>query len=163
MRFLTVLAVSLAVAACGDDHDHDHDHDHGGCGEGHSHDAPHGGEVIGLGDKHLAHVEVKLDHDAGTLTLYVYDADMKKTKADAAPLLRFQADGRPVEVKAEGSGHTWTFTHAGLKGEPEGARFEVRVGGKAYTPEWHHHHDHDHEHDGHEDHEHDHDEDHDHG
>lgn len=44
---------------------------HGGCG--HAHNAPHDGTLIALGD-HVAHVELLLDAEDGTVRLYVLGA-----------------------------------------------------------------------------------------
>ena len=140
MRFLA-LTVSLAVAlaACGkDDHD-DHDHDDGnGCGH-EEHEARHGGHLIEFGS-HEGHVEVKIDHDAGTVTMWVYDDEMNDLALDGAPVMNFTGADGPVQVEGKGSGASWTFTHGALKGEPENARFKLVANGKPYTPKWEHAH-----------------------
>ncbi|MBK7495896.1 MAG: hypothetical protein IPI28_11060 [Candidatus Omnitrophica bacterium] len=59
-----------------DDHDHDHDHNHASDSHDHNHDhhhaAPHGGTMVALGD-HMAHLELVLDSQNGTLTAYILD------------------------------------------------------------------------------------------
>src|SRR5688500_19232769 len=46
------------------------------------HDPKHGGRVLELGE-HEGHLEVVHDRTAGTLTAYVYDADMKPIESEA--------------------------------------------------------------------------------
>jgi hypothetical protein len=73
---LVPLFLVFALTACGgndakDHKDHDHkDHEHD---KGHVHTAPHGGTLVELGD-HFANVELKLDAELKTFSLYVLDA-----------------------------------------------------------------------------------------
>jgi len=166
-RFACFL-VAAALVACGDaGHDekdgHDgHDHD------AHAHEAPHGGTLAELG-AHEGFAEFKHDESAGTVTIWVYlGEEMTATKPAEAPVLNLKTKDGPKSLTAKAMGDAWVFTDSSLKGEPEGARFRIVVGGRTYSPEMAHDHEnhegHDHggedheEHEDHEDHEgHDHD------
>lgn len=67
LRFLRVLLASALlgalVAGCGGSHNH---------GGGHVHTAPHGGQLVEVGD-HAYNLEFVLDRAAGKLTAYVLD------------------------------------------------------------------------------------------
>lgn len=83
LPYILVIA-ALALTGCGDGndehHDHDHGHDHGHDHDhdhGHHHEAPHGGTLISLGD-HVAHLELKLDNETGTLKIWVLDGEAEK-------------------------------------------------------------------------------------
>ena len=87
---------ALLLAACGGDgHDHHHDHHHGG------HAAPHGGLIAELG-AHEAHVELLLDAEAGTLTLYALGAHAEKP-------VRLPDEGIDVQVPIGGETVTLTL------------------------------------------------------
>lgn len=136
MRLLALMTAFLFFVACGKD-DHDHDHENGR-EDDHHHEARHGGDMVELGD-HEGFMEVKIDHDAGTLTIWLSGED-GALAADKAPVLSFVADGKPVQVEGKGSGDKWVFTHAGLKGEPEKVKFSVTASGKTFRPKFDHHH-----------------------
>ena len=57
------------------DHDHDHDHDKGDHkhDHGHENDARYGGKMNEVGD-HFAWIEVLVDNEDATLTLWIWDA-----------------------------------------------------------------------------------------
>lgn len=61
----------------------------------HSHTAPHGGELIELGE-HAASLELVFDSASGTLDLYVLDAHAENYVRIAAPSI-------PVRATAEGT------------------------------------------------------------
>ena len=153
MRTLILFfAPLLAFAGCSDEKEPATEGDD----EEHAHAAKHGGALLTLGE-HEGFIEVKVYHDAGTLALWVYvGEEMKPGSLDSAPVLNMKTDNGPIQLTGKGSGDTWTFSDQALKGEPEGARFLVALGGKSYSPEWAHshegHEDHD-EDEGHEDHE----------
>jgi hypothetical protein len=96
--------------------------------------------VLTLGE-HEGHLEVKLDHDAGTATIWASTNARADLGLDEAPVLNFASDGKPVQVTGEGEGHMWVFTHEALKGEPHNAKFKLKVGGRTFTPKWAHEHD----------------------
>jgi len=111
-------------------------------GENHEHKPQHGGDVMELGD-HEGFVEVKADHDAGTLTVWVYAGEeMKPAPLAEPPLLNWKGMDGPRQLQASMSGGAWVFQDAALEGEIEGARFRLSLGGKVYTPVVEHaHHD----------------------
>ena len=136
----TVTALLFAFAACGRE---EHDHEHDGEEEAHEHEehaAEHGGDLVEFGN-HEGHLEVKIDHDTGTMTVWVYDGEMKALALDSAPVLNFTAGGAPKQIEGKGKGSEWTFTDDALKGEPENVRFKLVAGGRPYTPSWEHAHD----------------------
>ena len=152
MKFLCALAVAAFIAGC--DHGHDHDSEEG-CGhEGHehAHAAKNGGVIKELGD-HEGWAELKADHKAGTVTLWVYQGeDMAVTKVSEAPILNLNTGEGPHQLTGVAKGDTWVFSGDVLKGEFESARLRLSMDGKSYAPEWAHDHDHAHEHgegDGH--------------
>ncbi len=159
MKTLSLLTCFFVLAAaCSKDDDHDGC----GCGNGHdhAHKAPHGGDLIALGD-HEAHAEFKLDHDAGTLTVWTYDDEIAIKNADEAPTLRMKQGNETLSLTSKGSANEWVFTHDAFKSEPGKIRFRISIGGTKFTPDWtHEHHGHDDD-GGHDDHDHDHDHDHD--
>ena len=164
---MILIPLALVFAGCGGDADKtDGDADGGKQPDKHDvhdHAAKHGGELLELG-AHEGFLEVKMDHDKGQVTIWAYLGEaMTDAKLGAAPVFNFKSGDKPMQLEgtanADGS---WVFSDESLKGEPEGARFRIVVGGKTYSPEWAHSHDHDHDHDEHEGHDHDEDE-HDHG
>jgi len=167
---LILIPLAVLFVGCGDK-----DADKAGDGakepeghDDHAHAAKHDGDLLELG-AHEGFLEVKMDHDAGTVTIWSYlGEEMKDTKLGDVPVLNFKAEGKPMQLKGKlQSNGSWQFVDASLKGEPEGARFRIVMAGKTYSPEWGHTHDHDgHDHaegEGHDEHDgHDHDgEDHD--
>jgi len=140
--FLTLFA-ALAIAACGGA-------EKGGSGgsgakeeeHAHAHGA-HGGEVADLappGAAEEGEVETKLDHAAGTVTLWAVGPGGNEMTFDEPPVLNFVSDQGPVSVRGTKDGDGWVFRHDALKGETENARFRLKAGGKTYTPELTHHH-----------------------
>ena len=117
--------------------------------DAHAHEAKHGGELTELG-AHEGFLETKLDHDAGTLSVWIYlGEEMTDTRPAAAPVLNLMTkDGAKSLTAVEQSG-VWVFSDTALKGEPEKARFRFTVGGTIYTPALAHEHAHDHDGEGH--------------
>ena len=120
-RRLLPLAATLALLACGHGHDHDHDHEHGhghshdgdhahdhdeADGDSHAHDPLYGGTLVELGD-HVAHVELVLDAEAGTLTLYSLDAHAEQpvrlTDAALAVLVTLEAGETELSLAPQAS------------------------------------------------------------
>jgi len=147
-KLILLPALLFALGACGGEKDHD-DHD-GHSEEEHGHAAKHGGDLIPLGE-HEGFLEVKLDHDAGKLSVWVYlGEEMNAASLDRAPVLNLKTAAGPKQLTGEGSGGTWSFSDAALKSEPESAAFRIKMGGKTYSAAWEHHDDEDHEdHEGH--------------
>lgn len=139
MKTLILLLVPfLALAGCGENNDEDGDSREA---EAHpEHEAKYGGDLLPLGD-HEGFLEVKLNHDAGMLALWVYmGEEMKPASLDKPPVLNLKTDAGPKQLTGEGADDEWTFSDECLKGEPEDARFRVVVGGKSYSPKWGHSH-----------------------
>lgn len=81
------LLLALGLAACGDEgHSHEGDHTHDD-----AHTAPHGGVLVELGD-HAANVELLLDAEAGTLTLYALGPHAEEPVRVAAPSVAVAVD-----------------------------------------------------------------------
>lgn len=79
------LVLIFAIGAgCGDDHARSIPLEHG---HGHSHVAPHGGQVIILGNEAF-HLELLHDRNAGRLTVYVLDGHMENFIRLPAPALK---------------------------------------------------------------------------
>jgi len=150
MKTLILLLVpALALVACGGEKSPDQEGESqaGEAPEEHGHEAKWGGDLIVLGD-HEGFLEVKLNHDAGMLAVWVYmGEEMKPASLDKAPILNLKTAAGPMQLTGEGEDDEWTFTDECLKGEPESARFRITVEGKSYSPEWGH------QHEGHKEHE----------
>ena len=130
MRTIPWIAVLCLVAGCGGD---------GGTAkveeEGHAEEPRHGGKIVVLGDDE-AHVEMKVDHAAATVGLWFYDADMKPCAPDEAPVLNAKYPSGLLRLTATpGDDPEWTIRDDALKAEPEHARFQLKIGGKVYTPD----------------------------
>jgi hypothetical protein len=138
MKYLTTaLVFSLCLFGC-EDHDHG-DHAETGENEHADHAAQHGGEISILGD-HAAHLEVIHDDEAGTVTVWIFDGDMKPAEPDAAPVFNFVTEEGPQSLEATKKEGAWVFSGEALKGEPQKARFLLKVGGKSYSPDFAHKH-----------------------
>ena len=74
LRILLLTLVPLLAIGCGRSHDHAHDKAANGDahGHGHAHTAPHGGQLVEVGD-HQFNVELVLDRETGRLAAYVLD------------------------------------------------------------------------------------------
>lgn len=105
----------------------------------HEHVAPHGGELLELGDEQ-GHIELVHDDDAGKITMYVYGAEMDKPISVEKPAVTVQQkEGGAVDLtlvaqdaKADGTAHTWVAEHASLKAEPLEGRVRLKIAGKQY-------------------------------
>jgi hypothetical protein len=100
----------------------------------HGHDPQHGGVVLELGE-HEGHLEVVHDATAGTLTAWVYDAEMKPV-ASEAPTINLSKGGVqvPMTSLAGSSGATdaWKASHDALKAAPLEGRVRLQLGGKTF-------------------------------
>lgn len=98
--------------------------------DGHTHEAPHGGALLELGD-HFGFLELVVDPDAGTATLYVLDGEAEKAVRVAHPTLSLTmtepaaVGGAPLVLVAQASSLTgetvgdssqFVVTHAALRG-----------------------------------------------
>jgi hypothetical protein len=104
----------------------------------HSHVAPHGGEVLDLGD-HEYHLELIHDHTGGRVTVYVLEADLKTPIAVAAPTIVIATKEGPKEFTltavnpaADGTADTWKGSHPGLIADPWDGRIRLTIRGKAF-------------------------------
>jgi hypothetical protein len=111
----------------------------GGGEEAHEHKAPHGGEVLELGNEE-GHLEMIHDHDGGKVTVYVFSTGFDKPISVAKPTITIQQkDGTSadvpltaVEPKADGTAHQWKGEHAALKSDPWDGRIRLQIAGKNY-------------------------------
>lgn len=144
---ILTLVTAVAIVGCGEEAKHvDHGQE---TEEHHAHEAKHGGDLIALGD-HEGFLEVKLDHDAGTLSAWVFMGEgMSPASLDSAPILNLMTDAGPKQLTAEMSDGAWVFADEVLKGEPQSPRFRLVVAGKTYSPEWDHHAEAEGDHEGH--------------
>lgn len=100
--FRPVLAACLLVslAACGK---HEHDHATAPAAGGHVHVAPHGGELVEVGE-HAYNLEFLRDAASGRLTVWVLDGHAENfTRIKAASLdlvATVGAEKRPLSLKA---------------------------------------------------------------
>ena len=138
-RLVLALCSAFLLAACGGDTqqteapaDPHAGHDHG---SEHAMEGAHGGEIVEVGDNHLAHLEAVHHEEEGAVEMWLTDVDGNPIEPDEAPALNLVTESgseRVTGVKAEGG---WRFTHEALKAEPENARFRLTLKGQVYTPE----------------------------
>jgi hypothetical protein len=127
----------LALTACGDKAKSDKAPE--SAEKAHDHVAPHGGELLELGDE-AGHVELIHDDDGGKITMYIYGSAIDKPISVEKPSVTIQQkDGTAVELamvaqdaKADGTAHTWVGEHAAVKVEPLDGRVRLKIGGKQY-------------------------------
>jgi hypothetical protein len=102
--------------------------------EEHSHDPQHGGRVVELGE-HEGHLEIVHEATTGTLTAYVYDADMEPTLAEA-PVVNLTKAALQVPMTPLGSpgprADAWKAVHEALKSAPLEGRLRLKIGEKTY-------------------------------
>lgn len=101
---LTLIGLSLGLAACSKKHDHAGHADH--AHHGHVHVAPHGGTLVELGD-HQYNLEFVHDPAQGTLTVYVlggHAENFVRVSQSTLELSIVTASGpRPLTLKAVGN------------------------------------------------------------
>lgn len=169
--FLCSLAVAFVVSfsGCGSDDDEyqeyseagkaeprDDHHDH------HAHSAPHGGQLVELGD-HKYNLEFVFDAEGRKLTAYVLDAHAEKAVAieeaeisfhlesgDEETMVTLQA--APQEGDAEGKSSRFEATGDALPASVKTNKdlkghVHVTVAGEEFTGDIEDEHDHDHDHD----------------
>lgn len=129
------LLASLALAGCGAKDDKTPAAPP--AGDDH-HKAPHGGEVLELGNEE-GHLEMLHDPDGGKVTVYVFGSGFDKPVSVAKPTISIQTKDGPADVpltaldaKADGTAHGWKGEHAGLKTDPWDGRIRVKIDGKDY-------------------------------
>ena len=132
---LPAIALLCLVAGCGGNGEAEKANGENGK-KAHEEEGKHGGHLEPLGDDE-AHVEMKVDHAAGTVQLWIYDGDVNKCAADEAPVLNAKYASGLVRLTATAGGEDcdWLIRDDALKAEPEQARFLLKIGGKTYTPE----------------------------
>lgn len=88
LRILLLTLVPLLAIGCGRSHDHAHDKAANGDahGHGHAHTAPHGGQLVEVGD-HQFNVELVLDRETGRLAAYVLDGHAENFVRIAQPAI----------------------------------------------------------------------------
>lgn len=110
--------------------------------EGHHHSAPHGGTLVEMGEE-FAHLELVLDAETGTLTVYVLDGEAEHALPLDKPSLTLTVDSKqlplePVadELTGETTSNTSTFrvTSEQLKGRKsfEGTLSSITVKGQTF-------------------------------
>jgi hypothetical protein len=109
-----------------------------GGGHTHSHDAPHGGEIVPLGED-AGHAEILHDHDGGNMTVWILGPDAKTDVVVAAPEVQIAFQGKPVAVPLtavspgpDGRSNQWKGSHEALKADPWEGRIRVTIDGKTY-------------------------------
>ena len=98
---------------------------------------PHGGKIVEVGD-HVAHLELKHDEKAGTITVYVLGKDEKTpfplTKAPEVKL-RTQDGPKVLATKAQDDKNTiFSVTDDALKVHGPQGRISLEINGKPYNP-----------------------------
>jgi len=106
-----------------------------------AHNGPNGGHVVMLGEEE-AFLEVKIDHMAGTVTLWVYkDKTCEETiPIDEEPVFNIVTEAGPMQMVGEEYDDSWIFFDDILKKEPKSARFRIKIKGKAFAPPFVHSH-----------------------
>ena len=123
------------------EHEEGHDHDHG--------DAPHGGQLLELGDEEY-HAELLQDEKTNTVTVHLLDGPAKKSVAIAEPEITLQlfreGEFTKYSLKAvegedaakEGTASEFkivdeSLTKALCRDEKTQGRLQVTIDGKPYT------------------------------
>lgn len=120
---LAILTLSVFAGGCwqttnsssgspssGDAHDHD-GHEHG-----EEHEGPHGGHVIELGRNHEYHAELVENEEAGTVTIYMLDKDLKELAIDAPSIV--------MNLTVDGQAQSFELTAANAS-DGKASRFEA--------------------------------------
>ncbi len=143
------VAVSDASPAA-DGHDHAH---------GEEHEGPHGGHVIELGRSHEYHAELVDDEQAGTISVYILDKELKELPIEQQSItLNLMVEGAPKTFElmaAEGSDTMASRFNATDKAAFEAlheheasGKLQATIKGSPYSGKVEHHdhdgHDHDH-------------------
>jgi hypothetical protein len=135
LDLLSSIALALALAACGKDDAVTK----GGSPGAHAHPAaPHGGEVLDLGEQEY-HLEMIHDHVGGHVTVYVLGKDLKTPVPVAAPVINLNAKSGPVQFtltavspRPDGTSDTWKGSHEGLRVDPWDGTIRLEIGGKQF-------------------------------
>lgn len=107
--------------------------------EAHDHTAPHGGELLELGEEE-AHVEVLHDRKAATVTVWVYGKSLSAPVAVEAPTILLGSKDGPKELKGVAldakpgatAATSWKFTDPALDVDPLDGRIRLTVDGKQH-------------------------------
>jgi len=105
----------------------------------HDHTAPHGGELVELGEEE-AHLELLHDRKTATITVWVYGKSVSAPAVVESPTIRLatkdgekELKGVAVEAKAGATlSSTWKFTDPALDADPLVGRIRVTVDGKTH-------------------------------
>jgi hypothetical protein len=107
-----------------------------------AHNGPNGGHVLALGDQGF--LEVKTNHMAGTVTMWVYkDKTFEETiPLDEEPIFNFvHKKAGPMQIVGEEYDDSWMFwDDDALKDEFKSARFRIKLNGKNFSPPFVHSH-----------------------
>jgi hypothetical protein len=102
------------------------------------HAAPHGGEVLDVGDGE-AHLELIHDHTGGNVTVYVLDENLKDPIPVATPTILIATEDGPkefaltaVDPAPDGTSAVWRGSHPGLVSDPWDGRIRITIRGKAH-------------------------------
>jgi len=145
MKFAFLAAtLFLVLAACGNGEEpaaEDPATKEGAAPAAGAHNGPNGGHVLALGDQ--AFLEVKTNHMAGTVTMWVYkDKKFEETiPLDEEPIFNFVSKTGPMQIVGEEYDDSWMFwDDEVLKDEFKNARFRVKLNGKNFSPPFVHSH-----------------------
>lgn len=105
----------------------------------HDHTAPHGGELIELGEEE-AHVELVHDRKTATITVWVYGKSLSAPASVESPTILLASKDGPKELKGVAvdapagttTSSTWKFTDPALDADPLDGRIRVTVDGKTH-------------------------------
>lgn len=107
--------------------------------EAHDHTAPHGGELLELGEEE-AHVELLHDRKGATLTVWVYGKSLSAPVAVEAPTIMLATKDGPKELKGVAldakagatAATSWKFNDPMLDADPLDGRIRLTVDGKTH-------------------------------
>jgi len=141
---LVGIAFLLALAACGKEKDPAAEEPvakESATPDAGAKNGPNGGHVVMLGEE-AAYLEVKINHMAGTVTLWVFkDKKMEETiPIDEEPVFNIVTKAGPMQLVGEEYDDSWIFFDDVLKEEPKSARFRVKVNGNVFAPPFVHSH-----------------------
>ena len=167
LKWIPLLCLIVALAACGDKHHDDDGHGHDHDGDHHHGQGPHGGELADIGD-HEGHLEIVTDHGAEKIRVYVLTTKNEDMRIKEAPVLTLKfkdgpktLEGVAVGGNADGASE-FHYRDKSIAKEFEGGKFRLTMKGKTYQVAFEHDQDHGHGHDD-DDHGHGHDGEHSHG
>lgn len=122
--WIAAIGFTTAMAGCGPEEAGIAPEQDEGAAEAHMHPAPHGGELIALGD-HEANLEVVFEPESGTMTVYLLGPHAEssvRSQAEALPATVVPEGGQPIDVELKA-------VASALTGETVGdtSQFEAKV------------------------------------